>query len=362
MFDYTDSSKKIKWHGTALGKDHRLRFVSFVAERFWWLAFAMHRGLNQLTTADVNPVTLSDVDVDGEYYESTEFTVSEADGAMARRIAIAVVELLESLQYRVLNAVVPFRGSEHDLVAEKRGLPMQSSVEVVCRTIQKPSILCDTVRKQLRQKALKLWCSKAFSERLTVLVEFAPGRLEDGWRILRCEAYNASKQWKTLCGWQGGVAGQVCSRAPPQAAEVKRKRSATPSEPVKKRTIANTDAGRGNKFLYIAGTKYSTLPWYLGHQAVKSELQIALACCSSRRVEFRAGCWNTMDRHWGQELLDPSVVDNFRNKRWLSTLCEKSKPERAGLQVKLLSDGRQPSTSKYLWCLPELEKCQALNK
>ena len=69
-----------------------------------------------------------------------------------------------------------------------------------------------------------------------------------------------------------------------------------------------------------------------------------------------------MQKHWGQELLDQDAFDNFENKRWVNTLCPKSKPERASLEVKLLADGREPSTAKFLWCLPELEKCKALKK
>ena len=148
----------------------------------------------------------------------------------------------------------------------------------------------------------------------------------------------------------------------PKAAGTKRKRSVTPGRSGERSGNTNNHGGEGCQFVLLAGVEYSTLPWYLGRQALKSQLQVAMACCSSHRVEMRGGDWNTMASHWGQEVLDQIAVRNFKNHRWVNTLCKKSKPERAGLQVKLLSDGREPSTTKFLWCLPELEKCQALKK
>ena len=135
---------KVLWHSSGL---HRLRFVSFVAESFWKLAFGGRRGLNGLLPSSVPSVKLSDVKVVGstELVGEVEFAVGEVDAALALKIARAAVVALEDLSYRVLDAVVPDtdkdgKYSEHDLLVERRGQPGTSSVEVKCKTIKKPAV------------------------------------------------------------------------------------------------------------------------------------------------------------------------------------------------------------------------------
>ena len=76
---------------------------------------------------------------------------------LALKIARGVVGSLQKLRYRFLDAIVPERGGgEHDIIAERDGLPGRSSIEVKCRQINKPDSLLNTVRMQLREDALKL--------------------------------------------------------------------------------------------------------------------------------------------------------------------------------------------------------------
>ena len=358
MLDYRDPCKKILWHGSALGAEQRLRFVSFVAERFWYMAFSMHLGLNQLKAEDVDSVVLSNVKVNGHHFDNKTFKVPEADGAMALRIAIAVVELLEGLRYRVLDAVVPFRGSEHDLVAEKKGLPMRSSIEVVCRTIKKPSELLEDSRTQLRKKALKLWCPKTFSERLAVMVEFSgAGPLEHGWRALRCEAYSSRGEWTPLRGWGGAMDSYVEQKS----TATKVQRSATPGSSAKRRRTTGTVGDASDKFVLIDGAKYTTLPWFLGKSPVKSQKAAAAQSAADFQVDVRRGDWKTLSKFIGKEILPSTARSAFRLHRWVSTVCPRAERFSAEmLQVRLLSPGQKTSSKVFLWSRAELEKCRSL--
>ena len=87
-------------------------------------------GLNVLRPADVQVVSLSDVEVDGVGKRGeAELTVSLEDATLALNIARAIVELLVQLEYRILDAVVPASGAamfspdhrEHDVVGEWMG-------------------------------------------------------------------------------------------------------------------------------------------------------------------------------------------------------------------------------------------------
>ena len=84
MMDYKDPKKHMLWHHTELC---RLRFVSFVAEQFWNMAFKQRKGLNSLTADSVQSVLLSKVSINGRKYKDKEFKVDEDDAAIALRIA-----------------------------------------------------------------------------------------------------------------------------------------------------------------------------------------------------------------------------------------------------------------------------------
>ena len=121
------------------------------------------------------------------------------DAALAISIARAVVDFLGEQGFRILNAVVPAAGGEHDLVAERSGLPRLSSIEVKCKSIRKVERLFDTFRGQMRQAALKLRIPHKFSERVILLVEFdAQKPLDAGWKLMRCESFNG--EWEELSG------------------------------------------------------------------------------------------------------------------------------------------------------------------
>ena len=274
MLDHSDASKTILWHRTALT---RLRFVSYTAEQFWKLAFKQRKGLNALSAESVKSAFLDDVTVDGrERRGEVEFAVSREDATLALKIARGVVTALEDLGYRVLNAVVSGTKTdgapgEHDLLAERRGLPSMSSVEVKCKTIKKPASLLEKARDQMRKDAAKLFDPLRFSERVVVLVEFAGISLDDGWRIIRIERLNFGG-WASLRGWPGAsavaVASGVASPVAVAGGGVKRKRARTPASESSSASLAS-----GSKYVCLDGRKYATLPWHLGRPAVKSELQ-----------------------------------------------------------------------------------------
>ena len=161
--------------------------------------------------------------------------------------------------------------------------------------------------------------------------------------------------WKSL---RSGAALPLEAAVRPAISAVKRPRGRTPQ------SRGGDTAGSGDaRFVLIAGVKYVTLPWFLGEAAVKSQLQTALACCKDCRVELRHGDAKTLRASClGKELLSASEVSSFKQHHWVNTLCPKTKPERKGLQIKLVKQGQEPSSAKYLWCLTELKKCKALRE
>ena len=366
--DYQDKSSKFLWHNTAL---HRLRFVSFVAEQFWLLAFKRHKGLNCLTAKSVKKVCLSDITINGQKKRrEVEFTVSPEDGALALRIAVAVVVALEDLGYRMLDAVVPGTKSngeagEHDILAERRGLPLASSIEVKCRTIKNPKAILQDERKKLRKEAALLFDPNLFSERVVVLVEFGDWSLDAGWRIIRIEKLVATG-WTPLCGFQGASAASVTSRAVTEAAVssggVKRKREA-PSNSSSSRSSSqvNASSSADAKWVLIDGTKYATLPMYLGKTPLKSERTLADLRAFRFRVELKQGDWKTLKPFWGKEILAESALGGFRAHRWVNSVCPRAERfSKEKLQVRLLSHGQKPTSSVFLWCVTELQKCHSL--
>ena len=349
----------IKWRGTDVC---RLRLVSFVAERFWSIAFKDRAGLNILTWESVKFVILSDVIIDGRKYCEASFDVLEKDAVLALKIARGAVEVLQNLRYRILDAIVPeVGGGEHDIIGERDGLRSRSSIEIKCRQINKPEVLLPTVRKQLREDALKLWRPEMFSERMVLLIEFGAGSLDSGWREIRCEAYNGL--WKSLRKWEGedvpvSVESNGCSVVG------KRKRESSSNRSSARNTTSNTrgsnargSTASSNNFVLIAGSKHTTLPMYLGRTPVKSEKQLASASASWDQVDLRHGTWATLERYKGQEILDQAHFDGFRSHRWVSTLCSQNDSRGHCLQVRLVARGHSAASSKFLWSVSELQKC-----
>ena len=364
---------KIKWHGTLV---HRLRLSSYAAEKFWHMAFGLQLGMNRLSPDAVRTAWLDDGEVDGIKKRGEVEVELPADyQELAFKIACAAVELLESHGYRILNAIVPERDAndsddvqnsskkkEHDLVAERKGLWGPSSWEIKCKTIQYPDKLLATVQKQLRKDALKLWRPKAYSERGVLLFEFADGAKDHTWRTSRCEAFNGT--WGEIFGWgQTQVAPALASKVglkrkvdtdyPSSAVSDKRKKAT--------RGSGSSTGGSSNRenFVLIGGVPFTTLAWYLGRQAVKSEQQMAAAACSNGQVDLRFGDSKSLQALRGQELLSESQFGAFHQHRWVEINAPNPKPERARLQVRLLSDGQTPG-ARFLWDLSGLQRCVAL--
>jgi hypothetical protein len=392
--DYQDKSNKILWHKTTL---HRLRFISFVSEQFWKLAFKRHKGLNCLTPGSVKKVYLSDITINGQKQNvDVDFIVTPQDAALSHKIAVAVVIALEDLGYRIYDAIVPGTTidgecGEHDILAERRDLPLPSSVEVKCRTIKNPKSLLPDARKQLRKDATKLFDPKIFSERLVVLVEFGEGRLEAGWRILRIEKL-AETGWKPLRGWQGASAASVARHtssglavASNAVADVavasgglKRKRESTANSSNRnsnsnsnRSSSSSSSSSNGSsnasaswadsKWVLVDGVKYTTLPWFLGKAPLKSQRTLAALRAFRRRLDLKQGDWKTLTPHWGKEILAESALNGFRAHRWVNSLCSRAERfSKEKLQVRLLSPGQQPTSNVFLWCVLELEKCYSL--
>ena len=230
------------------------------------------------------------------------------------------------------------------------------SVEVKCKTIKKPTKLLKKALSQAREQAQKLTLSSEFGARVLVMVEYPGGRLENGWRALHCEQYTPAAGWKSLLSSAALPLGPVVR---PSVSGVKRPRETTSP----RRGVDNNAVSSDALFVLIAGVKYVTLPWFLGEVALKSQLQTALACCKDYRVELRHGDAKTLRASClGKELLGAAEVRSFKQHRWVSTLCPKTKPERKGLQIQLVKQGQEPSSAKYLWSLTELKKCKALRK
>jgi len=358
MMGHSWDGQQVLWHSTVL---YRLRFISFVAESFWSLAFKERRGLNQLDASSVSSVVLSDVEVGGKSYGRRKFAVAKADSDIAHAIAVEVVRQLEGCNCRILDAIVPAsrHPGEHDLVVERPGLKKPSSVEVKCRTILKPKELLEQVRGQIRRESLKLRCPDQFAERIVVLVEYGTRTLEDGWRHVRIEKYDSSG-WKSLVGWQG--AQEVPITMKPRAAPSGLALSNKSNRGIKRKRDNAGAAPSNDGFVYVAGERYTTLPKYLGREAVKSEKTLALKSCSDDRVELRRGDWTSLSGHWGQELVERGDKVKFLNVSWVDTCVLNPRPERHPLQVKLLKVNQEPGTHKFLWCLSHLEKCRSLKK
>ena len=365
MLDYAAEGKKILWHGTALGKTERLRFVSYLSEAFWKLAFKKRKGLNALSAHGVKSVLLEYITVDGRKRTGeVEFKVSEADAILALSIARAAVTALEDLGYRIVDAIVPDTKKdgghgEHDLLAERRGQTGLSSVECKCKTIKNPDRLLEKARGQMRTEALQLFHGQRFCERVVVMFEYDGRPLENGWKMLRIERLGASGEWKNLRGWGGPPAVAVPSNREVARSSVKRKRPSTPDGTSTERRQG--DVASDCKWVSIAGAKYTTLPWYLGKTPLKSQKAIAANCAADGRVQLRRGDWKTVQGHVGKEILPNSARTVFRDNHWANTVCTRA--ERFSdevLQVRRVPASGQATSNVFLWSLAQLEKCRNL--
>jgi hypothetical protein len=287
--------------------------------------------------------------------------VPSADAAIAFSIACVVVRKLEDSGYRFLDAIVPavVRGvaGEHDLIAERRGLQNHSSIEVKCKTIRQRSSLLEKAMQQVRDKALALWNPSKFSERVIFLVEYGPGKLEEGWRCLWCEAYDGVR-WKSVGEWPASP------QISPAATDRKRKRQTTPTRSTSSRSSSNNkhdSTPASGKWVFIGGEKYTTLNWYLGKPSAKSQWQVAGAACSPNMVELRRGDYKILPTNSGKELLEDKVLSNFNEHRWVDTVIPPSRSDRGCLQVKLLKEGSE-ANGKSLYNWKELGKCTSLSK
>ena len=356
MIGHTEGGFKVFWHSTPLS---RLRFISFVAEVFWSLAFKKRKGLNQLGGSSVPSVVLSNVKVNGHTYVRRKCTVAQVDSDIAYTIAVEVVRKLEQkCSCRVLDAIVPVfskgkRLGEHDLIVERPGQSKPSSVEVKCRTILKPKVLLPTCRKQIRRDSLKLYFPAQFAERIVVLMEFGTHRLEDGWKTVRIERLDPSG-WKPLVAWPGCEEAPITTNA---GAAISRTASSSchATGGVKRRRTSAAAERSSDRFVFVGGERYTSLPKYLGRDPVKSEKNLALACCADDRIELRRGDWQSLSGHWGKELLEKGCEAKFLSCAWVDSCVMNPRPEKPSLQLKLLKPNQQPGSHKYLWRWSHLE-------
>ena len=361
----------IKWHGTLV---HRLRLCSYAAEKLWHMAFCLRLGMNRLSADAVKTVWLNDVEVDGIKKRGEVEVELPADYQdLAYKIACAAVSLLESHGYRILNAIVPERtalvpGSskkvdkkqEHDLVAERQGLWGPSSWEIKCKTVKDPDKLLATVQTQLRTEALELWRPAAYSERGVLLFEFANGASDRTWRTSRCEAFNGT--WAEIFGWgQAQVTPALASKVGTKRKVDSPSSSIAVADKSRRTTRARSivSANSQDNFVFIGGMSFTSLEWYLGRRAVKSDQQMANAACSNGRVDLRFGDSKSLKAYRGQEILSDSQFAAFRQHRWVEIKAANPKPERPRLQVRLLSDGQTPG-ARFLWDFSELQRCVTL--
>ena len=309
-----------------------------------------------LGTEDVKYVSLSDIEIDGvKKRGNVDIEVSAADSTLALHVARGVIDcLVDKHQFRILDAVQGMTANgkhmEHDLIGERRCHEKRSSIEVNCKSIKKEEVLETKFREQMRKAALKLWVPSEFSERVVVLVEFDYFKdLSRGYRCIRVETYNGCR-WISLQGW-GGIVAPAAVPPAIAAPSNKRKRKSEASPP------------NATKHVCLAKDRYTTLPQYLGRDAVKSELNVASASCGAGRVEMRCGDWKTLSGHWGEELLPgQSAFREFHKNKWVDACIANARPDRAPLQIKLLKNTEAPRTRKFLWRLAELERCSALKK
>ena len=333
----------VQWHQEPLT---RLRLASFAAERYWKKAFNERTGMNILSCDSVRSVTLSDVRIDGRHYKEATIDLQPKDSTLALNIARAAVKFLESLHFRILDAILPeVGGGEHDLVGERDGLQRRSSIEVKCRQVNDPAKALEGVREDLRAKALQLWRPQKYSERVVLLFEFGKGSLDGGWSQIRCESFEGS--WQILSNWK-----KDSVPIPPESVSTKRKRDSTP----KRQPIANVTQGEQHRYVLIAGDRYTTLPCYLGRTPMKSEKKIAADSAASAQVEYRHGDWQTLTQFRGKEILDTNDFASFRQSKWITTQCPQLDSRGQRLQVRLVVTGRSTSP-KFLWSYPQLEKC-----
>ena len=195
-----------------------------------------------------------------------------------------------------------------------------------------------------------------------LLFEFADGAIDHTWRTSRCEAFNGT--WKEF--FVLGEA-QVTPALASKAGAKRKIDAASFSSGVndkRRRTtrgcgVSIAGSSKQENLVLIAGVSFTTLEWYLGRRAVKSAQEMANAACSDGRVDLRCGDCKNLKAFRGQEILSDSDFAAFHRHRWVEVRAPNPKPERARLQVRLLSHGQAPG-ARFLWNLSELQNCVAL--
>ena len=229
MYDYSDNARKIFRNGYLV---RSLTVIGVAAEQFLKLAIHYRRGFNALSWWSVKSVEMRGVIINGVSRSSITVEVPRRDAEIALRLARAVVERLEQVGFRMLDAIVPQRDArntvvgEHDLVAERSGQTGKSSIEIKCRTFL-DGCRRDEFRRQLQKDTCTWWPTAVarpnhgWAERVCALVEFS-SRGADVWSALRCESLPAEAKdepagWTPLFGWAsrlGNSGGASSAKAP----------------------------------------------------------------------------------------------------------------------------------------------------
>ena len=206
-----------------------LCLVGLAVELFLKMAFGVRRGLNALRWHDVgDTIEIRHVVINDRNRSSVHVDLPRSAAVLALRVSHAVVAAMEQRgDMRVLDAIVPEKDangdvvSEHDVVAERRGEPGKSSVEIKCRQI-KDDRYTDSFRRQLQNESMKLWKAATaplghqWAERVVVLVEWGKGPLDGNFKAIRAESLplgsrNLPENWNVLWGWRGRLASPQSS-------------------------------------------------------------------------------------------------------------------------------------------------------
>ena len=111
--------------------------------------------------------------------------------------------------------------------------------------------------------------------------------------------------------------------------------------------------------VHIAGSKYQTLPWFLGRVPTKRDKQIAQDHGHKKLVELRNGDHNTLAKYGDQSILLPNTVSLFLGHGWVHTICKPTRADRDNLQVKLVRDTKSPGSANFLWLTTSLQQAFA---
>lgn len=130
--------------------------------------------------------------------------------------------------------------------------------------------------------------------------------------------------------------------------------NATPA----KRSRLDGSFARPSLSVQIAGSKYQTLPWFLGRVPTWREKKIAQDHAHNKLVELRKGDNKTLEKYNGQSILLPDTFAQFLGHKWVRTICRSARA-RDNLAARLVRDAKSPESANFLWLTTSLQKAFA---